>query len=227
MGKVMPKLPIASILRSNFTSGKNLSKRIVKSFAEEHGLVCFGYVSQRTDEHHIVRGMTVSTKHHDDHYCIGTFDGYDVVFVERADTLQTGKKHIWHIMEFDLRVARDIPHVFIGPDRHGNGFHELLSIKYSSMQPAQLGATAQYPDSFAKSFTLYCTPAHAIEIEQVINPELAHTIATHYEGLVLEIAHDSLFVYSERSHMTPALLSTMLKNGVWLAEKIDQKSQHV
>ena len=99
----MANLRLHEVLQRRLKPGPHSTKRIVNQFADEFGLVYFGYVSQRSDEHHIVRGMTVSTNHHDDHYCIGTFDTYDVVFVERSDTLRNGKKHQWHIMEFDLK----------------------------------------------------------------------------------------------------------------------------
>jgi len=222
----MPKLRPGSVLQEKLVK-RSSAKRIVTSFAEEHGLVYFGYVSQRSDDHHIVRGMTVSTKHHDDHYCIGTYDGYDVVFVERTDTLQNGRRHQWHILEFDLKTRRDIPHAFIGSDKSTNGFHELLSIKYPAMQPSQPSLTASYPAGFLNNFTLYCTPAHAIELEHVITPDIAQVIGSHFGGLVLEVANDSLFVYSESGHLTPALLATMLKNGTWLATQIDEKSSPV
>lgn len=205
--------------------GASPTKRVIRQFAEESGLVYFGYVSQRSDEHHILRGMTVSTKHHDDHYCIGTYEDYDVVFVERSDQLRSGKKHQWHIMEFDLKTTTDIPHAFIGSGKHGQGFHELLATKYPTLQPTTLGKTAQYPASFSSQFAVYVTPAHAITIEQLITPDVAATIAQHFSGLVVEITDRALYVYSEKSHLSEALLNAMLKNGAWLASRIDENSR--
>lgn len=221
----MVNMRLRSILMSGLRPGPLSSKRVIASFAEEHGLVYFGYVSQRNDDHHIVRGMTVSTKHRDDHYCIGTYDGYDIVFVERTDALRDKKKHSWHIMEFDLKSKHDMPHGFIGSQKRGNGFHELLSVKYPSMQPMRPGVTAAYPNEFLNHFSLYCTPAHAVELETIITPEIAAMIGAHFGGLVMEINNDSLFVYSESSHLTTPLLATMAKNGVWLAEQIDKNNR--
>jgi len=203
------------------------TRRLVTDFAERSGMVYFGYVSQRSDEHHIVRGLTVSTKHVDDHYCIGTYDQYDVMFVERSDVLKSGKRHVWHIMEFDLKTPSDIPHFFIGSSKHGLGFHELLGTKYPTLHAITPGATGQYPDSFTSYFSSYVTPAHSVVMESLITPEIAETIADHFKGVVMEITEQALYLYSEKSHLTSELLDTMLQNGVWLAKQIDQNSRHL
>ncbi len=207
-------------------SGRS-TKRLIADMAEEAGLVYFGYVSQRDDEHHIVRGMTVSTKHRDDHYCIGTYENYDVVFVERSDSLRNGKKHAWHVVEFDLKTHADIPHLFIGSGRHGHGFHELLDTKYPSLKAIELGSTAQYSHEFSSRFNIYTTPAHAVTAEQLITPLVASTIASHFEGLAIEVTQEALYIYSEKLHVSKNLLSTMLKNGAWLAEKLDENSRQL
>lgn len=218
---------LSSIVRNKLLPGGSGTKKIITNFAESVGMVYFGYVSQSSDEHHIVRGMTVSTKHHDDHYCIGTYESYDVVFVERTDTLRNGKKHSWHIIEFDLKAPADIPHVFIGSGKHGHGFHELLNIKYSSMQPITLGASQQYPADFASKFQLYTTPAHALALEQLITPEVASVVASHFTGLVVEVTDQALYIYSEKAHLSSELLEIMLKNGVWLAAQLDKNSRQL
>jgi hypothetical protein len=201
------------------------AKPIISTFADAVGLVYFGFVSQRDDEHHIVRGMTVSTAHKDNHYCIGTYDEYDVVFVERTDTLKDGKRHVWHILEFDLKISADIPHAFIGSHDRSRGFQELVGLKYPSLLPTTLGQTAQYPAAFAQLFDIYVTPAHAVSLEHIITPNLAEKMGTHFAGLTVEIAEQALYVYSEKSHISVDLLTTMLQNGAWLAARIDENSR--
>lgn len=203
-------------------------KRMIMDFAERSNMVYFGFVSQLSDEHRIVRGLTVSTKHQDHHYCIGTYHGYDVVFVERSDTLLTsGHKHTWHIMEFDLNTKIDLPHIFIGSPIHGNGFHSLLKAKYSTMLPTPIGLTAVYPKEFTEYYRLYTNPSQAVLAEQLITPDIANMVAGHFKGLVVEIVDHSLYVYSEKPHLTSALLDTMIANGVWLARQVDEKSQRL
>lgn len=216
---------LRGILSPQSTKTRPASKRLVAEFAESVGLVYFGYVSQRDDEHHILRGMTVSNRHRDDHYCIGTVDGYDTVFVERSDTLKNGKKHLWHIMEFDLKTRSDLPHIFIGSLKKGHGFHELLETKYPTLLAANLGATQQYAATFTDKFAVYVAPSHVHTFEQLIPADIAATIASHFEGLVVEITDQALYVYSEASHASLQLLQTMARNGAWLANVIDENSR--
>lgn len=218
---------LRSLVSKTLSSNSRSSKRLAMEFSDAAGLVYFGYVSQRDDEHHIVRGVTVSTKHRDDHYCIGTHDGYDVVFVERSDTLHSGKDHIWHIIEIDLKSESDIPHMFISSHARAAGFHELLKTKYHSMLPHAMGSTQPYPSSFTSAFNINTTPAHAMVAEQLITPEIAAKMAAHFKGLTVEITHDALYVYSEKAHATQELLMTMLTNGVWLAEQLDKNSRQL
>ena len=188
-------------------------------------MVYFGFVSQRSDDHHIVRGLTVSNRHVDDHYCIGTYEGYDVVFVERSDSLRSGKKHVWHILEFDLKTTADLPHMFIGSATRGFGFHELLETKYPALTTASLNATATYPSEFTSHYAVYAKPEYAVTIEQLITPDVATVAASHLKGLVMEVTEQALYVYSEKPHLTTELLDAMLSGGVWLAAQIDQNSR--
>ncbi len=204
------------------------NKKMILSFAERCNLVYFGFVSQLDDEHRMVRGLTVSTKHQDHHYCIGTYHGYDVVFVERSDTLLTsGHAHTWHILGFDLKQAADMPHLFIGSSTHGLGFDSLLKAKYSFMTPVNLGVLAPYPAEFTSHFNIYSIPTQAITAEQLIDTDMAQMIGSHFKGLVVEIIDSYLYVYSEKAYLSGSLLDTMIANGVWLADKIDEKSQRV
>lgn len=218
---------LRSLVTKTLSKGSRSSKRLATDFSEAAGLVYFGYVSQRDDEHHIVRGVTVSNKHKDDHYCIGSYDDYDVVFVERSDTLHSGKDHIWHIIEVDLKTEADIPHMFISSHARATGFHELLKTKYHTMLPHTMGSIHAYPPSFTTEFTVNVTPAHAISAEQIITPDVSDKIAAHFKGLTVEITHDALYIYCERVHVNQATLMTMLTNGVWLAEQIDKNSRQL
>ncbi len=218
---------LRSFLPSSLPIKSTSSKKMAHELSEQAGLVYFGHVSQRDDEHHIVRGVTVSNKHKDDHYCIGTYDSYDTIFVERSDTLHNGNSHVWHIIEVDLKTTSEVPHMFISSHANTHGLHELLKTKYHSMLAHTMGSVHVYPAAFTSSFTVYTTPAHAVSTEQLIMPEVAEKIATHFKGLSIEITHEAVYVYSEKAHVTSAILLTMLRNGVWLAEQIDKNSRQL
>lgn len=216
---------LQSFVSKRFGLPNREMKRIVQQFTDESGLVYFGHVSQRDDEHHIVRGFTVSLNHTDDHYCIGTYDDYDVIFVERRDTLRNSTQHAWHIIEIDLRRHKDLPHIFISSKSRLPGFHEVLETKYPMMLPHEVPHSVGYPTQFKDHFTLHTVPSTAFEAERLLLPEIAHTLSTHFKGLAIEIANDSVYVYSERPLPSVKLLQTMLTNGVWLARELDKKSR--
>lgn len=216
---------IARILSPARVHRRINKRRLINAFCERSGLVYFGFVSQRDDDHHIVRGLTVSNNHHDNHYCIGSHEGYDVVFVERSDTILTEHRHIWHIFEIDLKFGRDLPHIFIGSPTHGMGFHSLLKAKYPSLHPAHLGVFGRHDTSFVDFFKLYAKPDQWLAAEKIFTPDVTAKIGEHFRGLVLELHDDSLYIYSEKPQLTGGLLDTMLQNGIWLASTIDTKSQ--
>ncbi len=210
-------------LFSNILS-KGSPKRIVSTFGDEHGLVYFGNVDQHDDEHQIVKGMTVSHTHTDEHYSVGTYNDYDVSFVQRHDTITTpnGKKrnHTWQIMQCDLKTSEDLPHLFIGLHSHSESFYTHLFTKYSHMRPIQLGAIHPHSADFLGHYRVYGSIANHISIEQLLPSALDDIFLKHFRSLAIEITDESLFVYSEQP-LSANLLEVMIKNMTWLAGHID------
>lgn len=66
------------VIRSRFHS------KLFRDFADKLGFVYFGFVDQRDDEHQLIRGLTLSTTHRDDNYCVGTYHSYDIAFCEQV-----------------------------------------------------------------------------------------------------------------------------------------------
>jgi hypothetical protein len=208
---------------SNLFPAHNSTKSVIKTFAEHAGLVYFGYVSQHSDEHHILRGITVSTKHRDDHYCIGTVDGYDIVFVERSDII-SGKPHCWHVIEIDLRSSPPLPHFFLTAKHSPSGLRELLSLKHTTFTPVVTGIIEDFDPTFTEYFDILATPTHAVTVEALLK-DVAPALVSHFKGLSVEVVGQSLYLYSEKTKLSDTLLTTMLENGVWLAKMLDTKSQ--
>lgn len=196
--------------------------KIVQNFAERTGLVYFGFVSQRNDEHHLIRGVTVSVNHADNHYCIGSVDEYDIMFVERTDSIQK-KLHCWYILQIDLRTKRDIPHTFITSAKNEQSLRGLIETNYPLLSPMRLGATALYPDNFTLAYRLITNPAHVVDVEHWIQPKTAALIATHFTGFEVEISHNSLLVYADKTKLSSDLLDTLLTNSLWLARTLDKE----
>jgi len=209
-------------------SGRAL-KTIISTFAEDYGLVYFGYVSQRDDEHRLVRGLTLSNQHTDSHYCIGSYEGYDVTFVERADILKDAAKksqrsHLWHILAVDLHTATEQPHIFVGQHTQSESFYLQLFTKFSHMRSLSLGNSAAYPHEFLAQYRVYGHPSKVIEIEATLSSLAGEMISKHFGALAVEVHENVVYVYSENPRLSPQLLEAMIKNGVWLARHIDENA---
>jgi hypothetical protein len=205
-----------------------LHSRTYRQFATKTGLVYFGYVDQRNDEHSLVRGLTVSTKHRDNHYCIGSFEDYDTTLVERVDTItfpgKAPKTHTWIIMTFDLHRRVDLPHVFLGLHTHGDAFYAQFFTKYAHLVRLYFGTTGAYDAEFLKRYTVFSKADQAISAERLLHPALAKTIAEQFHSLAVEINDGTLYVYAEHQHPSAALLDKMLSRGMWLARSIDAQT---
>jgi hypothetical protein len=201
-------------------------KSVIADFAEKYGLVYFGRVAQ-DDEHRIVRGMTVSVNHYDLHYCVGTYEGYDVAFVERSDTIESKnekRSHRWHIIEFDLLAAKNLPHIFVGMHSHSESFYMQLFTKYPQLRSLVLGALGAHKGDFLHKYRVYASPSEAIQVEEILTPLVTEMVDKHFGSLAVEIFDSSLFVYAEDHTLTLQLLEAMLKNGRWLADHIDRQA---
>lgn len=206
-----------------------LHKRVFMQFAEKIGLVYFGYVNQRSDEHRLVRGLTVSARHRDSNYCVGSFKGYDISLVERTDTIRfpgkPSKTHNWIIMTFDLHIPEGVPHVFIGLHTHSETFYSHLFTKFTNMVKAPLGTFGAHDPLFINKYAMYTEPAHIVAAEQLFSRDITAEIAKHFGSFTVELFDDSLYIYAEHQRPTGVLLERMLKCGLWLAESLDAKSQ--
>lgn len=202
-----------------------MHRRVFMQFAEKLGLVYFGYVDQRSDDHRLIRGLTVSARHRDNHYCIGSYDAYDIMLVERSDTIQFPGKptrsHNWIIMTIDLHTSRDIPHIFLGLHGHNETFYAHLFTKFSQLTQIPLGGFGQHSQQFMQKYALYTEPAHMVAVEQLLHPEVTKIIAESFGALTAEIADGCVYIYAEHTHPNTQLLERMLTNGLWLAKVID------
>ena len=199
-----------------------INRQTIMKFAEKIGLVYFGYVDQRKDEHRLVRGHTVSSSHIDDHYCVGSFRGYDITLVARNDLVQLResddrRRCHWLIVTVDLHTKIDVPHLYIG--HHTK--NELFLASYERLQPFSKDIYAQQMDNFFNKYTIFGNHDRLTEITNIINPGIAQVIATHFKDASIEIEDNTIYLYIESQHPNEVLLESMLSNGLWLAETID------
>jgi hypothetical protein len=213
-------------MRNSITSFKR--RKIITKFANRYGFVYFGHVDQHEDEHHVIRGLTVSSSHQDENYCVGSFDGYDVSIVDRYDTIHPhdskAKLHRWAVIEIDLHNSIDVPHIFLGAHSHSDSSYAKLFTSVPSLQKIPLGTFESHSDEFTKRYSIFAAPTQFIEVERLFTAQVTKTIAAHFWPLAVEVVDNSLYIYSDARSLTMNTLDAMLKNGLWLAEQIDERA---
>ncbi len=207
------------------------NRRVMTQFADTMGFVYFGSVRQGSDDFPLIHGLTLSSHHKDAHYTVGSLNGYDVSLVQRTDTLshpgKTKSTHIWTIVQLDLHTKHDVPHTFIGLHSHSETFYAQLFSKFSKLHRLTLGSFAQYPKEFTDRYAIYGPLAKQHRIERLIDPVIAQAIAKHFSTLTVEMDNDSVYIYSEHRILSAKLLEAMLQNGLWMAQVIDQRIDHI
>ena len=214
--------------RNVFATQKH--RRAVMRFAEKVGLVYFGAVDHADDDHRIVRGLTTSPQYRDTHYTIGTYDGYDVTFVERNGTItlphdkKKSERQQWLVMAVDLRSQADLPHVFLGLQSHAQAFYLQFMTKFSYMSRIPISETEGYDRKFLESYTMYGRIVDEAALTSLFDPALTKAIVDHFHELAVEVSDGVVYLYAENSVPTEAVLESMLRYGVWLAQTIDARA---
>lgn len=209
---------------------KNRSNnRILSNFAKRIGIVYFGFVNQHSDEHTLIRGLTVSSTIRDNNYCIGTIDDYNLSIVDRSDySIEPNGTNIlnnWIIFAFDLHCETDIPHFFIATKNHSlQPYHSLFST-FPNMKEVGLGIFENYSVDFTSRFAIYSRPAKSADIQKIISAKVANVLAAHFWPICIEQHNNVLYLYSSNDRVSMPLLDNMLKNGLWLAGQLDEQTE--
>jgi len=189
------------------------TRSVIKQFATKFDLVYFGSVDSRSDEHQLVRGVTAASSHIDNNYTVGTYQGHDLILVERHNTVShpglPTVKHHWLILQLDVRRT-DLPHMFL--DSHnGDTFHANLNIS----NPRLRDITSLLPNL---GHTRVIAPVERLDdIHAIITNDFI--AAMHNFGQFdFEIRDDQVFVYAHHPMVTMPLLTDMLRVGAWLAD---------
>jgi hypothetical protein len=215
-------------LKSNLGSARKMAtKKVIARFADKHGLVYFGHVDQHEDEHRLVRGATVSAKHIDSHYCVGTIQNYDVIVVYRTDTLEfpnkPAKNYSWLIMQFDLHSGNgQRSHVFLDAHHYDETFYAHLFTKFNRLHKVAPAVFEGHDKLFTEGFDIYAQSDQNWLLEKLLTTDVTATLGHHFRGFDFEITHEHLFVYSSNNLVTPGLLEHMTRGGLWLAGHIDK-----
>lgn len=209
-GKAIRRSSPGNIVRHHQT------KRTIQRLADAMGLVYFGYVDQRDDEHRLVRGLTVSTTHDDHHYTVGSYQGYDVSFVIRRDSIQYAdkrlKEHDWTIVTADLHSSVDVPHIYIGHNTVRDT--TVARLAHLSMLP-------HAGDAFSKQYTMYGSMGQFIMIQSLFMQPVRDTIARYFTGTSIEIVDNTVYLYIMEKHPSRSQIERLFRQTIWLAQSID------
>lgn len=202
------------------------TRRVVRSFADDYGLVYFGSVSQHHDDHRLIHGVTLSKDHRDRHYCVGNIRGYDVVLAQRTDTLhqpaRPPKHYTWMIMQFDIRVPEGtFGHFFIDAHHHDDTFYHALTFKFAKLRHVDAAIFAGHEPSFVNGYHVYADTTAALQLPYVLRPDITASLSQHFRHLDFELQGDQLFVYASNVVTTRHSLDHMARAGMWLTECLE------
>lgn len=213
-------------LRPQSALGRHSGQKVFREFADRVGLVYFGYVSQRDDEHRLIRGVTLSPTARDNHYCIGSHNKYDIMAAERSDTIRrlprASEAYRWLVMVFDFHAQVDIPRIFIVPRSFSSILSKDILPLYPTVAALPAGYLGRYDEVFIRDFTVYGSVASAPQIGALLTSGMMQYIAVNMKQSALEIADNALYVYTEGSRLTRQRLEATLQSGVRVANMLDE-----
>lgn len=205
------------------------TRRMIAKFASKTGLVYFGAVHQHDDEHSVIRGFTASLTHTDNHYCVGSFEGYDVLLVNRTDFLQNHDKsissHNWMILAISLQNVRDIPHLLLRSTGPKESAYRAFFTIFPLLKEVSFGVLNKYGQEFLNRFKLYTKPSHAIEVEEIIDKDIYQALGAHFWPRSAEISGNMLYIYDNNPNITRHSLDALMQQGVWLAQQLDKQPE--
>lgn len=205
---------------------QSLHRRSVTKFADHYGLTYFGSIHPSTYHLSTIRGVTSSLNQKDMHICIGTHDGYDVMYLERLAMIEhpdfEPASHRWHIMSFDLHSHRNLPFIFIGTRQQSHAFYAKLFTSHRDVRHIDTSYLSA-PTHFSSHYTVIASPAEQLALARVLTTPITATMAKYQHPFAIEIFEDTLYVITESRQTSESQLVKMLHYGLWLARHIDQQ----
>lgn len=194
--------------------------RIIRSVSERIGLVYFGTVNPRSDDHDSIRGITVSTKHMDRHFAVGAYDGYDISLADRTyQPLHSDTKHTWCVLQVQLQTAQ-LPYMLITPNIHTKEFEGVISLNRTILSIP----LTSYPHEFSSRYSIYMSSHDAHTVETVLPAKLAHESAVRLWPYAVEIHKNKMYFYITEHRLTETVLGSAIESALWLADYFDTQS---
>lgn len=195
----------------------------IKQFGRTLGLVYFGSVDQHTDEHEAIHGFTASLSHIDHHYMVGTYNGYNIRFVDRSDIVHSHgnrREQTWAIVEIELE-SHSLPHTIFVPTGKEAAEYSRVYATQLHLQPLNAMAFANHSPEFHGRFQILANPSHAQKVSSLFTSPLIVGIASRFWPHAIELERNKLIVYITEHRLKKTVLESTLASALWLAEAID------
>jgi len=197
--------------------------RVLRNFYNTLGFVSFGNVSQHDDEFDAIRGFTASLTHRDEQYGVGSYEGFDIRIVNRADKPKGAKRgtlQLWTIIEIELRV-RSMPHIFFMPTGQTSATYAKLFAEQPYMQPINsYSSSTHYSPEFHGRYQILGRATRIHDIEALITSPISVGIGMKFWPHGIEIEHGRLYVYIPDRTLTKPKLEQALHSALWLANAL-------
>jgi hypothetical protein len=194
--------------------------KVIQSLASKIGLVYFGSVDPRSDDHDSIRGITASTKHQDRHFAVGSYDGYDISIADRTyQPLHQSMKHTWCVLQVTLRSA-DLPYTLIAPTLHAKDFEGVVQLQ-RNLLAAPLD---ELPHEFSSRYTVYMTGHDAYSLPLLLTRPIALESAVRIWPYAVELHRNKLYLYITEHRLTETVLGGAIESALWLADAFDTQS---
>ena len=213
---------------SRFSKDLRLRGATLRRFSEAIGLVHFGTVHQHDDDYDAIRGFTASITHQDTHYAVGTYEGFNIRFVNRFDVIRVANnphhEQLWTILEIELDT-QSIPHLFFIPTGREAGEYGRVHATHPNMNPLNSLLTDIKSPEFHGRFQIMANPTHANKVETFFTSPVIAGIASRFWPHGIEIEHGKLLIYITEHRLERAVLESALMSGLWLAETINEYTE--
>lgn len=194
--------------------------KVIRSVADRIGLVSFGSVDPRSDDHDSIRGITASTKHRDRHFAVGTYDGYDISIADRTyQPLNEAIKHTWCVLQISLRSVT-LPYTLLTPHALVKEFEGAVSLQRNLV----LAPTEMLPAEFTSRYSIYTSSHDAHAIGDLLERTTAIAAAVRLWPYAVELHNSKLYLYITEHRLTETVLGSAIESALWLADALDVQS---
>jgi hypothetical protein len=193
---------------------------VIRSIADKIGLVYFGSVDPRSDDHNTIRGITASVKHRDRHFAVGSYDGFDITMADRTyQPLHDTMKHTWCVLQINLHYVK-LPYVLVTPSIHKKDFEGVLGLHRNIITAPD----ETWPHEFGSRFSAHTTAHELQTLHTILTPAIAMEAAVRLWPYALEIHGNKLYVYITEHRLTETVLGGAIESALWLADAFERQA---